>query len=344
MADVLGRMNFVSFVGQRIYGWSETHYILGQPNLPAALRRLVPLATARQQLLGAGVVLTDLFVSDPLVNRDSQVQEMPLPGFAIRQNAVTVSTSIYIVSGGTSGSPSMSGPDMSARIYNPSMTGEIVSTSEIEGLRCDFPYSSFGVRLETGSPYQSRRNLALRGNPDIVQDTITDAPTVGPWTVALLGYMLQLVDGRSFGMRVNDPNIVSYSVRSVSWVQTDSLWIPTLHFATAEGAPADWTPGQQVRLRGIRLSTAAGDKIILSGLYRVLANVGGAVQFMAMAMGTEYGIVIQGGSGRRVGQLVLPYVNWRGRTWQFKGTGRPASPARARPRKRRGQPAIVIDP
>jgi hypothetical protein len=343
MADILGQMFFTAPVGSREYGWSEGHYVVGSANLPAALDLMNTLAQARVGMLGGGVSLSYIRVSDRLVFRDSQIDNGLLQGFQIVANPASIEAAIVAMG---SDNPAW---QLGRAIYNQSLTGEIRNIAQWSDLRCDFPYSGILLRMEGDSTYVARRSLILRGSPDVTQRTDLDKPAAGPWTNALLAYIALLTNG-SYGFRALDAtgaNPVYIAQSPIVWTPTldvPPVQIPTITYKTIAGAPANWVVGSRVRIRGLRISDSAGNKIVISGIYTVQSNVAGAVNFFGLGLQRQYTYMINPGSAQRQQFLVVPYTKVLSRRWASKRTGVPFDRPTGRRRRPRGQPSTRVDP
>src|SRR3954469_3068602 len=75
---VMATMKFRQNLDPQELTWVESHARVGAVSLDVALANLKTLADLRVQLLGAGVELLSLFVSDLEVWRDSRVDPGPV--------------------------------------------------------------------------------------------------------------------------------------------------------------------------------------------------------------------------------------------------------------------------
>lgn len=157
MAMVRMQMFFtMSGPGSRSAGWSETHYSFTAATLPNALNNLIDLAGARAFLLGAGVTLRYLRVSDDDIFRDSRAVNGLSPNI---------------------------GPD--GAWYNPAFRLQ----------PSDFGYAAAFCRLRGNSDFYAR-SLYLSGLPDVSQDILHPTPTGAAWTLAFDNYRRTLLGGR----------------------------------------------------------------------------------------------------------------------------------------------------
>lgn len=348
MADILGQMFMNATVGTRQYGWSENHYVLGVSDLPTALNRMSSLAAQRVRLLGAGVSLPYIRVSDRLVFRDSQVAQIAPPPFMLNPAAVSIATTIIAATQPPTGWPANNG------IYNNQMSGELQSVKELTELRCDFPYSGLLIRLEGGSTFTARRSLILRGNPDVSQHTDIDRPNSGPFNTALnayLAYLTSTAGGASFGFRVLNAGTptTTYVATAVTWTQQmalNGLWQPAITFTSVQQppAPTNWPVGTRVRIRNLKLSDPAGNKLNLKGVWTVASNTAGAVTFLQMYSLVPFPLIVNGGQSVAQAYTVIPYNKTLSRRWAMRKTGGPFDRPRGKLLRRVQSVSIRVDP
>jgi hypothetical protein len=156
----------MSGAGSHSAGWSETHYSITALTLPGALTNLVALAQLRVNLLGAGVTLRYLRVSDDLVDRDVRAQAGLTPHVGA---------------------------------HGPYYLGTWASSP------ADFAYSAALVRLQGASDFYTR-NLFLSGIPDLNQDIEHPSPFTAAWLQQFVDFRNALLSGRyGFKITVRGP-------------------------------------------------------------------------------------------------------------------------------------------
>jgi hypothetical protein len=142
--------------GGRSNGWSETHYSASATTLSASLTNLILLAQARVQMLGAGVQLTYMRVSDDAVFRDVQ------PG---------------------QGLFALEGPK--GPYYN----------SAFSAINSDFSDKVAVIRCVGNQDFYNR-SLYLSGNPDSSQEISFDFPALPAWNTAYDAWKVVMLNGR----------------------------------------------------------------------------------------------------------------------------------------------------
>jgi hypothetical protein len=141
--------------GSRAAGWSETYYSATAATLPGALANLQRLAAARVNLLGAGVTLRYMRVSDDSVFRDVR----SVPGIL---------------------------PLIGA--HGPYYLGTFANSP------ADFAYSCALVRCQGSSDFYNR-SLFLSGIPDLDQDIEHPVPFTAAWLAQFLAFKSLLESG-----------------------------------------------------------------------------------------------------------------------------------------------------
>lgn len=157
MAMVRMQMFFnMTGAGSRSAGWSETHYSFTAATLAGALTNLQILAGVRSLLLGAGVTLRYMRVSDDDIFRDSRSQQGIMPNI---------------------------GPD--GPWYNPAFRLQ----------PADFAYAAGYSRLQGNSDFYNR-TLYLSGIPDVGQDILHPNPTGAAWLMFYDAFRTELLSGK----------------------------------------------------------------------------------------------------------------------------------------------------
>jgi hypothetical protein len=141
--------------GSRSIGWSETHYSFSANTLTGALVQLVALARQRVNMLGAGVTLRYLRVSDDAVFRDIQSQ----PGLP---------------------------PNVGN--HGPYYLGTFANSPS------DFGYAAVLVRCQGQTDFYTR-SLFISGTPDLNQDIEHPTPTGAAWLQQFTEYSNILLNG-----------------------------------------------------------------------------------------------------------------------------------------------------
>jgi hypothetical protein len=339
--QILGEMFFECPVGSRTFGWTEGHYLTTAGDLPAALTQMTALANVRVTLLGGGVSLPYIRVSDQLVYRDSQVVSYPPPAFAINPTPTTLQN--VIINNTLFNNPG----GVYSGIYTRDALGDINTKNQSGELRCDFPYSGLLLRLEGGTTFTSRRQLILRGNSDVVQYTSIDRPIIGSYPDRLANFERTLVGnppGTSpYGFRALDTSGANqaYAVVSVSWAQDPTqgnLWVPTFTFLSAP----PWVPGTLVRMSRVRLKDPFGNTISISRMLTVRTRVNTSdFTFNNLLSGTTYPILLAGGKTRAQQFVVLPYRKVLDRRWAKRDTGVPFDQPRGKAKAKKNTGSIL---
>jgi len=260
--DIQCSMVFKETVTGKDLGWVETHYHVTAAALDPAMTALIALANLRSRMLGVGVILQALKVSDATIWRDSLVRPGP--------PARTVG-----------GSP----------VYNPRFTSKTTYVA-------DFAYASCLARMEsTGAPLY-RRSMWLSGNPDEAQDIFRRDPTGDPiWNQAWIAYRDALAPvggvGGQWGFRVKSRDQGETGETLISDIDE------TTGILAVAGAPALLANGQYVILRNVRgltprlagqyqiVNRADSGGVALLTLDRV-GTAGGGEAFAGTYTGTGY--------------------------------------------------------
>lgn len=141
--------------GSRAVGWTEQHYSFSANTLPGALVQLVALANVRINMLGAGVTLRYLRVSDDAVFRDVRSQ----PGIV---------------------------PNVGA--HGPYYLGTFANSPS------DFGYAAVLMRCQGQSDFYTR-SLFISGTPDLSQDIEHPTPVGAAWLTQSDIYRNTLLNG-----------------------------------------------------------------------------------------------------------------------------------------------------
>ena len=308
MARVKGTMFFSCMIGGRAFGWTESHYRVAGGDLQSELVNLQALAALRVRLLGGGVLMPYLRVSDDDVYRDSQVADGPLPvPITINIPALNLPGEI------AAGQPLF--------IYNTALQDEATANNgQASDVLCDMPWSGVMVRMEAAAPYTQRRSLLIRGCPDYVIQSRTQRPLVGRWTQALTRYTNLLISGKwgFSGVAVAAPfNVLPLASINVAAAQ------PVF---TVQGQPF---PGNgRIRIRGTRLQTPGGLNFNLNGVFpvtNVTAPVNGLFTFQAAGLNMPFvgGNIINLGTVQLRGNTIVAYAKEVDRRWGERATGGP---------------------
>lgn len=218
VGDIQCTMIFKEFITGQSLGWSESHFHVTAANLDEARADLAALATLRVNLLGAGVLLQSLRVSDVSVWRDSRI------GFS---------------------RPAVDTPE--GPIYNRAFA---VPGSPGHYYEADFGYASCLVRLETISAPLYRRSMWLSGNPDEAQRIGARTPAAFPaWNAAWGTFrdVLAPADGTGkWGMRFRRRDQAAVEETNITDIDGGSGAL------TVAGLPGGFDPGMQVVVRNVR--------------------------------------------------------------------------------------------
>lgn len=275
---VMATMKFRQNLDPQELTWVESHARVGAVGLDVALTNLKTLANLRVQLLGAGVELLSLFVSDLEVWRDSRVDPGPV---AFQSSA---------------------GP-----VYNPAFGARLRKRPDA----ADFGYSSCLVRLESAGSPLYRRSMWLSGNPDDAQGTIVRTPMGVPaWALAWTNFRFALAAPGAAG------RIWGFAVKDRDPATTFEARISHIDGATGEmkvrGLNGAMTVGTLVILRNVRgLSPSP------RGEHRIVArtDAGGVATVLLDGIGTLGGGPVLTGRYTRTGYMrkvvwsAVPYAS-----------------------------------
>lgn len=302
--DIRVSLTFKESLTGKDLGWSEEHYHVTAADLAVAKTDALVLATRRAYLLGIGVLLQSINVSDVTVWRDSD--------FAFPATPRDVD-----------GLP----------VYNPSFRSK-------ETWKADFAYSSLLTRLESlGSPLY-RRSHWISGNPDEAQGILVRDPTgVAAWNTAWTAYRNLLAPpggvGGKWGFRVKSRDPTTTFETPIDHITDDS------GILAFNSLPAGFAEGRLVVVRNVRGLTPriAGTYQIVTR-----AVVGGATLITLQNVGTAGGgSALTGaytGTGymRLLVPLTVAYATAQIKRFGVKKFGGPSDRARGRQRQRK--PAV----
>lgn len=302
--DVQCTMVFTERLTGKSMGWSEEHFHMTAGTLEAAANDLFTLARARTRLLGIGVELTGLKISDVTVWRDSRLQ---------------VPFTYRVVSG--------------LPVYNPAFR-------TLAFWQADFAYASLLARLEGAGPPLYRRAHWISGNPDGAQDITTrDSRSTPAWNDAWDTYRELLVPPHGgapkWGFRVKsrDPATTFETLIDAIEPASGALMFVNL--------PAAFAPGKWVVIRNVRgLTPRIAGTYLITGR----ALVGGITTITLDHVGTAGdGAPLDGeytGTGlvRLLVPLTVGYKTVLIRRFGKKNVGGPSG--RARGRRKTVVPAI----
>jgi hypothetical protein len=278
-------------------GWSETHYLVSTQSLTAALPLAVTMAEARSMMLGDGILVKYIRVSDANVKGDSQVT----PGLP----------------------PASKNPIY----YNKALsTGDVVEGSgrTLTGIS-DVPYTALNIRMEMSTT--SRKTLYLRGLPDNL-DTDGQLLTDATWLKAFNAWTKIMMSG-TWGARVLNTDPVANPAKPITGI-TNVVGPPASITITCPNH--GYTVGQSIRISGVKyLPAPAAASTPINGIWQVgsvpdantftLSGFSGSVQYFF------------GGSARARTYNVLAYTNVQQITLCSRRAGRPFGSLRGR-RKR----------
>jgi len=201
---VKSTMFFEENVGTNAYGWSESHYDLQSAGLVPALTALKKLAKLRARLLGGGVTITKIRVSDPNVFRDSLIDDGPISTLTLRTEQVSGQLMMSRVADGAG---NIDEPFGGSKLQP--LVGAAPTTLALEVL-ASMPTNAVLIRMEGGTTFQSRKSMILRGIPEGVikilftgQSLNTTAVGSAWATEFAFGFLKELKSGQ-WGFRALD--------------------------------------------------------------------------------------------------------------------------------------------
>jgi len=342
--NIQGTMFFVEAVGEREYGWSESHALPTANDLKEALNKLALLAIARAKLLGAGAYINYMRVSDVGIFRDSQVANGVWPKAALifdkQGNGKVVPA------------PPPPGDPADATTWTAQPIGGVplgepglakgVPAADLSDLLADQPDVAVLVRMEGGTaPFKTRRSMLLRGLPDGITWTDTDLPDVrhGILSVNWLRYfddyttLLTKGDYGMFGLDQTSPH------QLVTGIAVDAnlnvKW-------SIQGLNAN--PGDRVRISGVKVRVSDGSVKTYAETLTVETGTGaGPFVFSTSNERTKFvqSSFLSGNPVLSMGQaqvqrvVIFPYTKAVPRHWAKKDTGAPFDRPRGRQKPRR---------
>lgn len=214
VGDMLVKLTFKEKVTGQDLGWSETHYHVESENIVKVKNDLIRLARKRVKLLGIGVILEGLFVSNVGIWRDSGVDFFDPP----RDTPF--------------------GP-----VYNEAFAANPPRMA-------DFAHLAPLVRLQSGDPWMHRRAHWLSGAPDDAQVINERTPVwLAQWNTAWLIYSQELApdDGDGlWGFRVKSRVQAEVFEAKINTID------PTTGVLGVRGAAPGLAVGKQVVIRNVR--------------------------------------------------------------------------------------------
>lgn len=312
---ILGTMFFTSDVGTRKFGWTETHVMKAAETLQAALIDLQALADVRKMLLGAGNAMPYLRVSDPDVDRDSQVVAGPVPAWEIADVGAGPALNPIQVGQGDMG--------LGLTLFNDGLFRAANSKELKKGVVCDFPQQGVMMRLEATTPFTRRRAYTVRGNPDIVQDTGYDFPNAGSnavtnrWLEKWVLLKAALINGK-YGFRAINTgggNPTS-NVTAISWANGQT---------TLTIGGNTYAQGDSIQVKNMTVVHVQSGVILrfASGPYTVAVKNGDLITLAGRTPDFTGFIVQKPGKARKLVFEALQYVKAVDRRYGSRETGGP---------------------
>lgn len=256
-------------------GWSETHYSVSGQDLPTVLKDAQDMAKARVMMLGAGISLDYIRVSDQQVRGDSLVALgiPPSQQNPIAYNKALIVEATVVGEGGRTVSPTS-----------------------------DYSFTALLCRMEMG--VSQRKSLYLRGIPDSLdQDggVITDSVFLDAFNS-----WVDLMKSGKWGARVLNKDLTANPIFPITSV-TNNAGPPQQVTITAAGS--NFQTGQSVRISGIKYQAAppAAASTPINGVWQVANPQAGSFQLSGYPGGTvQY---FYGGSVRARTYTVPAYSN-----------------------------------